>query len=341
MPPPPATPASSSKFLLSKRQPTQSQQHITPSQTTGGPRQFTATPRFSVSSTPRAAPSQAAQLSTPAILPPRGTSARGRATQDLIDIESSPEPSDAESPSGKERHDGQSQDDLIASFTSESPSEEQGQGGRSPKRRRISVSPVWESSPPHAVHSDTLPERLDIDIEPSFQSSDAEEEYRNSPDSKSLLEPNPRHKNKPTKPSNRPLSSNSRLPQSLLSHNILYQTPFRRNVAGLRTGGDGSEITAAAGNKGLAPEAPSTEGGILVEEVRRGTGFWLVSGRDSEGDDIRTILAGEGRLSGLAERKNSVVSGCIVATLPPMWDVELDGQRWKVVCDWYVASHGG
>ncbi|KAB5535101.1 hypothetical protein GE09DRAFT_1291259 [Coniochaeta sp. 2T2.1] len=181
MVPPPATPASSSKFLLSKRQQTQSQQQVTPSQPSAGPRRFNVTPRFAVTSTQKT-PSSQAHFATPAILPPRSSSRRN-ATQDLIDIESSPEPSAPDSSSGREARDVLGDDDLITSFVSEPANEEQ-QGGRSPKRRRISISPVLESSPPLATRSDTLPDRLDIEIEPSVPSSQGDGYDRNEDEKK-------------------------------------------------------------------------------------------------------------------------------------------------------------
>ncbi|KAL1879892.1 hypothetical protein VTK73DRAFT_6704 [Phialemonium thermophilum] len=104
---------------------------------------------------------------------------------------------------------------------------------------------------------------------------------------------------------------------------------------------------------GGGDEAPSADGGAAgivevvfdVDEARPGPGMWLVRGRqrprengaDEEAVEVRAILAGEGRSSGLA-RRNIVSRGSIVQTWPPSWDIDLGSDRWSIVCDWAVLE---
>jgi hypothetical protein len=104
---------------------------------------------------------------------------------------------------------------------------------------------------------------------------------------------------------------------------------------------DAPEMTTGTSNKAANPPETPAARQVHVDDVRRGTGFCLVSGSDSNGVSIHMVLAGDGRLSGLAERRNIVRTGCAVIILPPMWDIQLDEQKWMVACDWYVADDGG
>jgi hypothetical protein len=104
---------------------------------------------------------------------------------------------------------------------------------------------------------------------------------------------------------------------------------------------DAPTTATVPGNKFFAAAEVATTGLIDIDEVRRANGFFLVRGHDTNDEAVHMVLAGEGRLSGLAERRNLVTVGSPVMTLPPMWDIELEGQRWTVACDWYVADHDG
>lgn len=82
---------------------------------------------------------------------------------------------------------------------------------------------------------------------------------------------------------------------------------------------------------------------IVVDELRAGNRMYLIRGRrivESEGvnEEIaaRLMLAGEGRLTGLGQ-KASVVVGSTIAISQPAWEVELEGTRWIVACDWSVS----
>ncbi len=83
---------------------------------------------------------------------------------------------------------------------------------------------------------------------------------------------------------------------------------------------------------------------IIVEELRAAPGMTLVQGRPlrnpvaGDAGTVRAILAGEGRLSGLA--RNNVVHGCIVGVAQPAWEVETQDERWVVACDWAVLQDG-
>lgn len=86
---------------------------------------------------------------------------------------------------------------------------------------------------------------------------------------------------------------------------------------------------------------------VSVEEFRCGWGMVLVKGQSIAGDasstreqgtvpGVRVMLAGEGRLVGLA-RRNEVAVGSLVAIAKPVWDVSLGVEgRWVVACDWVV-----
>ncbi|KAK8073640.1 formyl transferase [Apiospora phragmitis] len=101
---------------------------------------------------------------------------------------------------------------------------------------------------------------------------------------------------------------------------------------------------------------------LRVDEVRTASNMMLVTGsqqqgrRDTDNDsggssggsglfiskegDVssRVILAGEGRLQGLA-RKSEVAVGCVVGVARPVWEVDLGSEGlWAVACDWVVLS---
>lgn len=73
---------------------------------------------------------------------------------------------------------------------------------------------------------------------------------------------------------------------------------------------------------------------VLVREVSEGgRRMYLVRGA---GEEERYVLAGEGRLTGLG-RRAVVREGSIVEVEGPVWEVELEGGRWTVCCEWWVA----
>lgn len=236
---------------------------------------------------------------------------------------------------------------------------------------------MLESSPPDAAQSETLPADLDIDVDPSVHSSDAEEEHPKSPERDSFHESDDGHRHEsPLRPASpprflfqaepqahaqthQPFKPPPQFKQPSATASLQPQYPLpdafspQRRGAKYVNGGlagelrdwlvdvkgtaDASDSTAAS-SKARTPDGPATGSMLAVADVRRGSGFWLARGRTHGKADIRVVLAGEGRLSGLAGRRNTIVAGCTVVTLPPRWDIELDGQTWTVACDWYVAG---
>ncbi|RYP55263.1 hypothetical protein DL768_000018 [Monosporascus sp. mg162] len=90
--------------------------------------------------------------------------------------------------------------------------------------------------------------------------------------------------------------------------------------------------------------------GVLVSGrwVRDGLGEVEMLGSDSGGgrdepepgtcSGAKVILAGQGRLVGLA-RRNEVGRGAVVGIAGPTWEVELGGLgSWAVACDWMVLG---
>ncbi|OHW91049.1 hypothetical protein CSPAE12_10352 [Colletotrichum incanum] len=82
---------------------------------------------------------------------------------------------------------------------------------------------------------------------------------------------------------------------------------------------------------------------IVIDELCAGNRMYLVRGRRIVGDGeeseeiaARLMLAGEGRLTGLGQ-KAAVLVGSKVAISQPAWEVELEGMRWIVACDWAVS----
>ena len=106
-------------------------------------------------------------------------------------------------------------------------------------------------------------------------------------------------------------------------------------------GGDKVPLASASAGVAISPV-------IEVHEACPGPEMWLVRGRRRTRaqtqqavakDETRIILAGEGRLFGLA-RGNDVLAGCAVQVLPPTWDIDLHDGKWSVACDWYVLEEG-
>ncbi|RYP57514.1 hypothetical protein DL769_009429 [Monosporascus sp. CRB-8-3] len=87
--------------------------------------------------------------------------------------------------------------------------------------------------------------------------------------------------------------------------------------------------------------------GVLVSghRVRDGLGEGEMLGSGGAGGDgdepehgTKLVLAGQGRLVGLA-RRNEVGRGAVVGIAGPMWEVELSGLgSWVVACDWMVLG---
>lgn len=116
----------------------------------------------------------------------------------------------------------------------------------------------------------------------------------------------------------------------------------------VKGGVDGEgEVKATSSALGFGSATGAAAKVVVGEVARGGPGMTLVSGRVVDGGDVdvRVILAGEGSIEGLgggggAGNRNQVVSGAVVAIVPPAWDVELDGQ-WAVAYRWEVAKGVG
>ncbi|CRK26842.1 hypothetical protein BN1708_000647 [Verticillium longisporum] len=86
---------------------------------------------------------------------------------------------------------------------------------------------------------------------------------------------------------------------------------------------------------------------FVVEEVEAGGMMYLVRGRQLQAEaegmslSMRLMLAGEGKLTGLA-KKAEVHKGVVITIAQPAWEVALGqghGQdRWVVACDWAVQA---
>ncbi|KAG6258339.1 hypothetical protein E4U24_002473 [Claviceps purpurea] len=93
---------------------------------------------------------------------------------------------------------------------------------------------------------------------------------------------------------------------------------------------------------------------MVVGEVRPGPLMYLARGRCEDGQDGQHrqdrqdgqgqvgkgyILAGEGKLTGMRGEERVVVRvGSVVVLEEPVWEVELLGEMWTVVCNWSVES---
>lgn len=71
---------------------------------------------------------------------------------------------------------------------------------------------------------------------------------------------------------------------------------------------------------------------VVVGECRTGDvgmGMMLVRER---GGERGWILAGRGRGEGVVE------VGCVVGVKEPIWEVEIEGERWRVGVEWKVLD---
>ncbi|GKT60602.1 hypothetical protein ColTof4_00728 [Colletotrichum tofieldiae] len=378
--PPPSTPTPR-RFLLSKR-PTASQQ-----QTSGsGPPVFAGSQRFHT--TPRFAPPSATQRppstpvfpgtlrpsrhrdpihdavdSSPTDAPVSATrSALGTGTQrqnNRIEIDS-----DIESDSQYEQEDIRLPPATFVTNDSieienETPSVLQSEvEERTPKRRRISISPAlsWHGDAredvamsPHDGHvmknyedeydDEELPDAEDK-LTSDFAASSMKAEGLDIPDRHEGDAP----KTQPTfrraprfKVSEAEASRQEGLPEAF--------SPQRRGAKYV-PGGLAAELqTWLAEVKGWAggDRRPDLVMTIVIDELCPGNRMYLARGQRivghgeaSEEIAARLMLAGEGRLTGLGQ-KAAVSVGSTVAISQPAWEVELEGTRWIVACDWAVS----
>ncbi|KAK9782717.1 hypothetical protein AB5N19_09297 [Seiridium cardinale] len=342
MPPPPSTPAPH-RFLVPKRSATQ--RNETPKLLRGGTQQFHATPRFSLHSTPRE-PAASLPSSTPA----RPVAfARQRQTDSISDVVDSSPPDirpsktfsdsiEAESITSSSVapafHDGYHVND--SDFEEDAPL---------PKRRRLSVSSGVEDEP-------ALPSTASVGGIEGVESTEelVEDPYAtespadsDEPESPGVSAQQPVFHRAPRFiPVEQPeASAREPLPDVF--------SPRRRGTKDL-PGGLAAEVRdwlmEIEANTGSKRDGDFIAN-ISVEEFRLGSGMVLVKGRSASGDvsstreqgtfsSVRVMLAGEGRLVGLA-RRNEVVVGSLVAIAKPVWEVILGVEgRWVVACDWVV-----
>ncbi|KAJ0296440.1 hypothetical protein COL5a_009044 [Colletotrichum fioriniae] len=227
---------------------------------------------------------------------------------------------------------------------------------RTPKRRRISVSPAlsWQEEPKEDVamgyeEEEPLPgesgysdEQLpDADDEACFDEDAPKTDDDLAVPQRAAGDP---VKTQPTfhraprfKPSESEVIRQEGLPEAF--------SPQRRGAKYV-AGGLAAELqTWLAEVKGWTGSDRPADlvMSIAVDVVRHGNRMYLVRGRRilgggeaSEEIAARLMLAGEGRLTGLGH-KAPVVVGSVVAISQPAWEIELQDGRWIVACDWAVS----
>ncbi|KAH7266464.1 hypothetical protein B0J15DRAFT_248555 [Fusarium solani] len=351
MSPPPSTPTPR-RFLLAKRGATQS------SQTPTGPPRFQSTPRFGSSSVPRPTQSRAVvdiedveEVEDLVEESSSNTDDEGLETKKHVPLNDSIEVEDDDVTASRDVSVGiniseddeeeipqrsieRKSPDLLNLPHDTSPLEE-----REPKRRRVSISPMPESSPlgeHHYLNEDNLQDAEEREHTPTQSSIESLQDAIPTHDEarapqQPTFRPPPRFKPAEVDP------TVEGLPAAF--------SPQRRGakyVAGGLAAGLQGWLSEVKGWEGTVPSAAAAAVSVVkvvVEEVRPGRRMYLVTGRP--GDDgaapaRRFLLAGEGRLTGLGQRA-AVSVGNVVEVGQPVWDVELDGQVWTVACDWGVS----
>ncbi|KAF5018151.1 hypothetical protein F66182_9878 [Fusarium sp. NRRL 66182] len=203
---------------------------------------------------------------------------------------------------------------------------------REPKRRRVSVSPMQESSPVNEYRrmaDDTLEETLERGRTPPQSSTQSVQDAGPPHDqSKAVQQPTFR-----APPRFKPIELDPAvegLPAAF--------SPQRRGAKYV-VGGLAAELqgwlSEAKGWEGLAPSATSVMK-VTIEEIRPGRRMYLVKGQTGGASGQRFLLAGSGRLTGLGQRM-AVGVGSVVEVGRPVWDIRLDDEVWTVACDWGVS----
>ncbi|KAF4455640.1 hypothetical protein F53441_2039 [Fusarium austroafricanum] len=203
---------------------------------------------------------------------------------------------------------------------------------RESKRRRVSISPIRESSPLEEQHSaindgpEDIREENHTPTESSMQSF--QDAISPNGESKALQQPTFR-----APPRFKPVEIDPAvegLPAAF--------SPQRRGAkyiaAGLAAELQGW-LSEVKGWGGATPTTGSTEK-VTVEEIRPGRRMYLIKGRTDKLGSKRYLLAGEGRLTGLGYRTPMNV-GSVVEVGQPAWDIDLEGHAWTVACDWRVS----
>ncbi|WYZ41767.1 hypothetical protein EsH8_V_000662 [Colletotrichum jinshuiense] len=373
---PPSTPTPR-RFLLSKRPPASQQQ--TPG---SGPPAFASSQRFQA--TPRFAPPSSAQRppSTP-VFP--GTLRPSRHRDPIHDaLDSSPTDApvlatrsaigngtqrqnerieiDSDNASDSQEEDETTQlppnafrvNDSIE-IASEPPSDFQnGIEERTPKRRRISISPAlsWHDDAQEETMIGLQEEDTMLEDDEDEELPDAKEETPVDLDASQMDDDiGPRNRNEGDVTKNQPTFH--RAPRFKVSEAEAARqeglpdafSPQRRGAKYV-AGGLAAELQT------WLAEVKGWSGGdrpadlvmtIVIDEVRPGSRMYLVRGRRIVGDDdvreeiaARLMLAGEGRLTGLGQ-KAPVVVGSSIAISQPAWEIVLEGTRWIVACEWAVS----
>ncbi|ORY57255.1 uncharacterized protein BCR38DRAFT_110185 [Pseudomassariella vexata] len=318
------------RFLVPKR--SARPRSETPKPLQAGSQQFQATPRFSLHSTPRATgPVQSS--STPA--PPTAFQRQRNIDSISDDLGSSP-------PSPRHSHglnDSIEFDSVPVSSQIEFPvenSDDEEPDAPSPKRRRLSVlddpdREVSLSPVQRLIKSDQreleLTHAAEVDPTELAQLQSAQQPtFRKAPRFKQVeLAAEQQHEP---------------LPDAFSPH---------RRGAKYVPGGLAAElrdwlmdIEATTGSKRDGEWLAK----ILVSEARTSPGMILARGKRVHDDEdqgpaedpgtLNIILAGEGRLIGLA-RRNEVAPGSVIGIAKPVWEVDIQMEgRWAVACDWVV-----
>ncbi|KAM0333185.1 hypothetical protein ACHAQA_001845 [Verticillium albo-atrum] len=375
--PPPSTP-DPRKFLLTKRNPPASQdttprpRQFQPSGATSSQQQrFHATPRFapaSSASTPRP-PSGTQGFGFPGTARRRQeaivddgvesspTGARGSAG-DLIEVESDAEDNDDDD---DDEDRGGEEDEHVQDSVP-------GSEGPTPKRRRVEVESESAASDASGRESegededndDGMRTADDHDMHDMQEAQEEDEAMLDAPQTPTRSEPDESdHEEVPdaagTKQQQPTFQRAPRFRASeveAVRHEGLPEafSPQRRGVRYI-PGGLAAEMQSwLAEVKGWGGHERPAEAAVrfVVEEVEAGGMMYLVNGRrlqsETEGSasSVRLMLAGEGKLTGLA-KKAEVHVGAVVMIAQPAWEVALgvqgDGEdRWVVACDWAVQA---
>ncbi|OHE94136.1 hypothetical protein CORC01_10593 [Colletotrichum orchidophilum] len=376
--PPPSTPTPR-RFLLSKRTPASQQQ--TPG---SGPPVFAGSQRFQP--TPRFAPPSSTQRPPPTpVFPGSLRPSRHRnPIHDALDSSPTDAPASATRPTlgaGTQRQnhrididsDGsdsppeEDQDELppmvvavndSIEIESEPPSVlHSGIEERTPKRRRISVSPAlsWQEELQEDVTMGYLEEE-----EPLPQKSESGNEQLPDADEDLPLGMNPGQTDDdltiPPRTAGDPAKTQPtfhRAPRFKVSEaDAVRQEGLPEAFSPQRRGAKYVAGGLAAELQTWLAEVKGWTGGnrpadlvmsIAVDEVRHGNRMCLVRGRRIVADGAareeiaaRLMLAGEGQLTGLGQ-KSPVAVGGVVAISQPAWEIELQDGRWIVACDWAVS----